>query len=704
MRRFLLLLVALGGGAQLSIVHSQLSIDMHEVQITAHRRLKDTGVQKTVLDTTVLHQNIALSMSDILTQHSTLFIKSYGRATESTAEFRGTSPSHTQVLWNGMKINSPMLGTVDFSTIPAYFIDHANLLHGASSLTLTGGGLGGAVEMQTQPLFGQGYALQYIQGIGSFGTYDQFLRFTYGNDHWSTSTRLVYSTSDNDFKYTNYDKKVDVRDDMGNIIRSYHPTEHNRSGYFDDVHALQDFYYRDERGNRLGAMLWYTHSLRGLPFLSVDYRDNVDFKNEHRQDALRSVLSWDRHFGRWNTAVRGGYVWQDIAYDYSTTREAVITDITHSRSRSQQAYVQADADWMPTDRWLLSGNLATYYNHVRSADKSPFHIGDNYNLGRTECNLSLSAKWRPTERLSLSAVLREECYKRGSLNGQRGKADFVPVIPALFAEYAVFRGKEQGAREKGERRKVKGEGARSKRNEIVIKASVARNYRYPSMDDLYFKPGGNPDLRPERGFTYDGGLEGSVERNVISLKFNLSAFDSYITDWILWTPNAKGYWQPSNLRKVHNYGTEMRTAADVRLPHQWGLSLTANYAFTPSINRSEDLDDNDASYGKQLVYVPRHSANLSGRLSWRNWTLRYQWTFYSERFTTTSNEVSLITGRLRPYYMNDISVEKQFQWRKVHASLKGVVNNLFGSEYVTVLSRPMPGRNFEIFVEIKPQW
>ena len=668
---------------------------MDEVQVTAHRRLKDAGIQKTVLDTTVLHQSIALSMSDILTQNSTLFIKSYGRATESTAEFRGTSPSHTQVLWNGMKINSPMLGTVDFSTIPAYFIDQANLLHGASSLTLTGGGLGGAVEMQTRPLFGQGYALQYIQGIGSFGTYDQFLRFTYGNDRWSTSTRLVYSTSDNDFKYTNYDKKVDVRDEMGHIVRSYHPKEHNRSGYFDDVHALQDVYYRDDRGNRFGGMLWYTHSLRGLPFLSVDYRDNLDFKNEHRQDAVRSVLSWDRRFGRWNTAVRGGYVWQDIAYDYSTTRETVSTDITHSRSRSHQGYVQADADWMPTDRWLLSGNLSAYYNHVRSQDKSPFHIGDNYDLGRMEYHLSLSAKWRPTERLSLSAILREECYKRGSLNGKRGKADFVPVIPALFAEYAVW---------KSEKRNVRSEKSAPLTSHLYLKSSVARNYRYPTMDDLYFKPGGNPDLRPERGITYDGGLEGTITHKSFTLKANLSAFDSYITDWILWTPNAKGYWQPSNLKKVHNYGTEMMLTADVRLPHQWGISLTANYAFTPSINRSEDLDDNDASYGKQLVYVPRHSANLSGRLSWRSWTLHYQWTFYSERFTTTSNEVSYITGRLRPYYMNDISLEKQFQWRKVHASLKAAVNNLFGSEYVTVLSRPMPGRNFEIFVEIRPQW
>ena len=666
--------------AQSSMVNGQRSMDLDEVQVTAHRRLVDTGVQKTVLDTAILHQNVALSMSDILTQHSTLFIKSYGRATESTAEFRGTSPSHTQVLWNGMKINSPMLGTVDFSIIPAYFVDQANLLHGASSLTLTGGGLGGAVDMHTLPLFGQGYALQYIQGIGSFGTYDQFLRFTYGNDRWSSSTRLVYSTSDNDFKYTNYDKKVDIFDEMGNIVRSYHPTERNKSGYFDDVHVLQDVYYNAPKNNRLGAMLWYSYSLRGLPFLSVDYKDNTDFSNEHKRNSIRSVLSWDKTFNRWNMGVRGGYMWQDIRYDYSTSREHVSTDITHSKSVSKQTYVQTDADWMPRDNWLLTADLSLYYNHVRSEDKSPFHIGDNYNLGRMEYNLSLSAKWRPIEPLSLSAILREECYKR----------DFVPVIPALFLEYRLpFSSPSLG-------------GGRGR--SFVLKASIARNYRYPSMDDLYFKPGGNPNLRPEKGFTYDGGLEFGVQRKRYTLKGNLSAFDSHITDWILWTPNAKGYWQPSNLKKVHNYGTEMMASAEVRMKHQWRLTLTGNYAYTPSINKSEHVDGNDASYGKQLVYVPRHSANLSGGLSWRTWTLRYQWTHYSERFTTTSNEVSYITGRLKPYYMNDVSLEKTFQWRHFHASVKALVNNLFDSEYVTVLSRPMAGRNFEVFLEIKPQW
>lgn len=649
---------------------------MHELSVTAHRRLSDTGVQRTTLDTLVLHQNVALAMSDVLTRHSSLFIKSYGRATESTAEFRGTSPSHTQVLWNGLKINSPMLGTVDFSTIPAYFVDEANLLHGASSLTVTGGGLGGAVDLSTRPTGEQGLGLHYIQGIGSYSTYDQFLRLTYGSERWSSSTRVVYATSKNDFHYTNYDKKVDVRDDEGKIIRSYHPTERNRSGYFHDLHVLQEAFYTDDNAGRFGLAAWFTHSLRGLPFLSVSYRDDNDFRNEQLQNAVRSVLSWQRAFGaQWNLDAHAGYAYQDIAYDYSTTRHALdgsVTEtstITDSHSYSQKAYLQGKADYAPAANWLLTANLGLTYNHVRSHDRSPFHIGDNYNRGRWESTLSLSAKYRPTRRLALSTILREELYGR----------DFVPLIPAFLGEYQIV-----------EKR-------------LIFKCSVARNYRYPTMDDLYFKPGGNPDLRPERGFTYDGGLEFSSTSPHHSLKANLSAFDSYINDWILWTPNAKGYWQPANLKRVHNYGTEFSLNGDLRLPRTWQLSLTANYAYTPSLNQSEDLDEADASYGKQLVYVPLHSANLATRLQWRTWALTYQWHAYSERYTTTSNEVTRITGRLKPYYMSDLTLEKQFRWRRLHASLKGVVYNLLDSEYVTVLSRPMAGRHFEIFMEIKPQ-
>ena len=132
------------------------------------------SVQRTRFDSIAMKENIALSMADVLTFNSSVFVKNYGRATLSTVAFRGTSPSHTQVTWNGMRINNPMLGMTDFSTIPSYFIDDASLLHGTSSVNETGGGLGGLVRLSTSPANHEGFGLQYVQGVGSFSTFDEF--------------------------------------------------------------------------------------------------------------------------------------------------------------------------------------------------------------------------------------------------------------------------------------------------------------------------------------------------------------------------------------------------------------------------------------------------------------------------------------------------------------------------------------------------
>lgn len=65
-----------------------------------------------------------------------------------------------------MRINNPMLGMTDFSTIPSYFIDDASLLHGTSSVNETGGGLGGLVRLSTSPANHEGFGLQYVQEWG----------------------------------------------------------------------------------------------------------------------------------------------------------------------------------------------------------------------------------------------------------------------------------------------------------------------------------------------------------------------------------------------------------------------------------------------------------------------------------------------------------------------------------------------------------
>lgn len=54
-------------------------VPIREIGVTARRPMKEIGVQKTRLDTLVLHENIALSMADVLTFNTSIFVKQYGR-------------------------------------------------------------------------------------------------------------------------------------------------------------------------------------------------------------------------------------------------------------------------------------------------------------------------------------------------------------------------------------------------------------------------------------------------------------------------------------------------------------------------------------------------------------------------------------------------------------------------------------------------
>ena len=652
------------------------AIPIKEVTVYGRRPMKEIGIQQTKFDSVVLKENIALSIADVLTFNSSIFVKSYGRATLSTVAFRGTSPSHTQVTWNGMRINNPMLGMTDFSMIPSYFIDDASLLHGTSSVSETGGGLGGAVKLSTKPAQSEGFGLQYVQGVGSFKTFDEFLRLTYGNDKWQISTRAVYSSSPNEYKYRNHDKKENIYDDNHNIIGQYYPTERNRSGSFKDLHILQEAYYNTGNGDRFGLSAWYINSNRELPMLTTDYGEEADFDNRQREQTFRGVLSWDHMRSSWKVAAKAGYIHMWMAYDYKRDAgNGVMASMTRSRSKINTFYGQVDGEYY-LGKWLFTASLSAHQHFVESRDKNIIlQQGDKavvgYDKGRIELSGALSAKWRPTERVGVSVVLREEMFG----------TDWSPFIPALFID-----------------------GVLSKRGNIVAKASVSRNYRFPTLNDLYFLPGGNPNLRKERGWTYDAGLSFAIGREgVYSLSGSASWFDSHVDDWIIWLPTTKGFFSPRNIKRVHSYGVELKADGAVSLSRDWHLGLSSTFSWTPSKNQGEPMSPADQSVGKQLPYVPEISATLTGELSWRTWSFLYKWCHYSERYTMSSNDLSL-SGNLPPYYMSNITLEKRFSLTWADLSLKGAVNNLFDEEYLSVLSRPMPGINFEFFLGITPKW
>jgi iron complex outermembrane receptor protein len=87
-------------------------------------------------------------------------------------------------------------------------------------------------------------------------------------------------------------------------------------------------------------------------------------------------------------------------------------------------------------------------------------------------------------------------------------------------------------------------------------------------------------------------------------------------------------------------------------------------------------------------------------LSYKDFFVTYQYNAYSERFTTSSNDLSA-RNWLYPYFMNNLSAGKAFKLGKMSFTAEINVYNLFNESYHSVLYRPMPGRNFNLLLMMK---
>ena len=101
------------------------TIDLKVVEIQSRRYDQSAGYKTLSLDSVALGAHAAGSLAELLTASTPIFVKSYGQGSLATTSIRGASAAHTQVIWNGININSLMPGQADFSAVPVLFIDRA---------------------------------------------------------------------------------------------------------------------------------------------------------------------------------------------------------------------------------------------------------------------------------------------------------------------------------------------------------------------------------------------------------------------------------------------------------------------------------------------------------------------------------------------------------------------------------------------------
>ncbi|MEO5642689.1 MAG: TonB-dependent receptor [Bacteroidia bacterium] len=227
---------------------------------------------------------------------------------------------------------------------------------------------------------------------------------------------------------------------------------------------------------------------------------------------------------------------------------------------------------------------------------------------------------------------------------------------------------------------------------VTIRTSISRNYRIPTFNDLYWVPGGNPDLKPEDSWNEDISADLHFDWKKMKFSYIITAYNRNTENWILWQPGP-GYWSPENLLSVWSRGIEHR----VKLKwskNKSNITFLGGYDYVRATNEKSKAV-NDVSVGKQLMYLPANHFSGMLQFTFYNFYLAYNHQYNGLRFTAADH-----SSYLPAFSIASLSIGKRIDRKKSYCDIFFRVNNLFDKEYQTIAWRPMPGRNFQFGITI----
>jgi len=232
-------------------------------------------------------------------------------------------------------------------------------------------------------------------------------------------------------------------------------------------------------------------------------------------------------------------------------------------------------------------------------------------------------------------------------------------------------------------------------NNFSIKSNTGKVYRAPSMNDIYWNPGGNPDLLPENGYNAELGIQLSLSNKIKNLyiSFEPTVFTRSIENWIIWTP-IDNYWSPQNILQVWSRGIETKNEIKyINNDFQIKLNLLTNYVISTN-QIKQSLNDN--SVDKQLIYVPMYSGNGKLTFQYKKFSLNYLHSYTGYRFTSSDN-----SEYLEPFFIANIfaSYYLKTDGKSIRFFIKA--NNIFNANYQIIKNRPMPLSNYNAGIQVQ---
>ncbi len=619
--------VSLQLNGQLSFQNDTLKIP--EVIITRKQISSDQpGFKFYRIDSSRLNDYPLSSITEVLNESTPLFIKNYGSGGTATSSFRGTSAGHTQVLWNGININDPMLGQTDFSLLPSGMADNIMISFGGASMDLGTGAIGGIINLENMPSWKKHTLIDAIVGAGSLGRYSGLIKVSTGSDHFQSVTRGYLNISQNNFPYLDTEVIPDP------VWKKRENNQVLQKGF------MQELYLRKAE-NVLSARVWYQSASRDLPG-SIQY----GYSGEKQYDeSFRSLVNYDIVKGRKEFFATTAWLFTNLNY----TSQLYAID---SKNKANTLVLKGGMTTPLGAYSLLKIVLSNELNKIAS---------NNYNKNVTHNNASvtLSAERKIGKRFGAVILLRDILDDKSFL---------VPDFSAGF-EFRTIREEEH-----------------------FLKFNLSRNSKIPSLNDRFWNPGGNPDLKNEYAYSYEIGykLDHQIAAS-LSLGTEVNFFNNFIRDMIQWRPGEFSFWVADNIGRVNTSGFE--SSLSVKYRHNYlSVNLNSGYSYTRAVNINSASAE---TTGKQLIYIPENQANCSLHIAYKNFYTIWLTNVSGRTYTTPDN-----SDYLNGYSINSLTSGLKFNIKDNIADFRFKIDNIFNTTYQTIAYYPQPGRTYFLMLSL----
>lgn len=345
-------------------------VALQEVLVTdpALTKYSSTLQVKKIADT--LFEKNYNSLTNVLRYNSLLYFKENGNGMVSSVSFRGTTASQTAVIWNGISINSQLLGQTDFNTITPLGYSSIAVRSGGGSGIYGSAAIGGSVHLNNALVFKKQFANTAHISIGSFNTQGYYYGLQAGDRNWVTQVSVSRNSSSNNYQYLNQNQR-------------------NQNGEYQNLTFSVNGGYKLNATNELHL---YSQFFDGDRNFSGTLASNSNSK--YKDVNSRNLFEWVSKNTNYTSTLKAAYITE--AYQYFENKN----NDNHSDGGATTRLLKYDLDYSPSA--IFSIHPIFSYTSIRgygsSIEKAQREVG----------SAGMLVKYVMNSKLKIEATARQE--------------------------------------------------------------------------------------------------------------------------------------------------------------------------------------------------------------------------------------------------------------------------------------------------------